>query len=161
MKRIAVIILATSFLFLGCEEDECEASVDYTRVDAEQLAIDIDIIDSYLQDNGIVAVEHESGLRYVIHTEGNGSPAGICDNVLASYVGYRLARTSPFDYNTESPIPLRNVITGWQIAFTELGAGTSATLYIPSVLAYGTYGKGPLIPENANLVFEIDFIAIQ
>lgn len=161
MKRIAVIILATSFLFLGCEEDECEASVDYTRVNAEQLAIDIDIIDSYLQDNGIVAVEHESGLRYVIHTEGNGSPAGICDNVITNYVGYRLARTSVFDYGNEITLPLKNLILGWQVAFTELNVGTSATLYVPSVLAYGQYGSGATIPGNANLVFEIDFIAIQ
>ena len=38
--------------------------------------------------------------------------------------------------------------------------GSSALIWIPSKLAYGVRGAPPLIPQNADLTFEIKLIAI-
>ena len=56
---------------------------------------------------------------------------------------------------------LSGLILGWQIAFPKFPAGTSATLYVPSGLAYGTAGSSPKISPNAVLVFEVTLTSFQ
>ena len=57
---------------------------------AGQLEEDIELIDAYLSENGIEAQKTQSGLRYVIKDEGNGTFAEAGDNVVVNYVGRNL-----------------------------------------------------------------------
>jgi peptidylprolyl isomerase len=52
------------------------------------------------------------------------------------------------------------LIDGWQIILTTFSEGTKATLYIPSVYAYGAQGSGP-VPPNASVIFEIELVGIR
>jgi FKBP-type peptidyl-prolyl cis-trans isomerase len=67
-----------------------------------------------------------------------------------------------FDKST-GPVTFRltSLIKGWQIGFPLLRVGSKATLYVPSVLAYGRRGYPPRIPENANLIFDVELIKIK
>ncbi len=120
----------------------------------EQLEIDLAIIDNYLGENGITAVNDPSGLRYVIHTQGTGIKPVVEDVVNVDYLGTYLPSGQEFDANEDIEFPLNALIQGWQIGFPLLNEGAEATFYIPSGLGYGT-NPPPGIPLNANLIFDV------
>jgi len=126
----------------------------------DQLANDIVIIDKYLSDNGITAVQHPSGLRYVITTEGTGEKPTSGDCVRLDYAGRLLCSTEPCETGLGKAGAMPGFILGWRIGLKELKKGGSMTLYIPSGLAYGTnYQKNAdgeiIIPQNSNLIFDV------
>jgi len=156
-KNLLFLLLISSFF--GCKDDGCSNSVNL-NVDKAQLALDIAAIDAYLDQNDIDAVEHPSGLRYLITNIGDGSDVSLCDNVVVDYKGSFLDGTE----FQRSPRPLgltmRNLITGWQIGIPLIKERGEIILYIPSVYAYGEQGSAD-IPKNSNLIFEIDLYVIQ
>lgn len=146
-KLLAGVVLL--ILTIGCSK-EPEPVIPFE----DQLAIDIKKIDDYLADKGIVAQVDESGLRYVIHTEGAGTISPTEDNcLLVSYKGLRLRDDFPFDSSASAKLPFIGVIKGWQIGLEKMQIGDSATLYIPSGLAYGPNGRGVNIGKNEILYF--------
>lgn len=126
----------------------------------EQLQVDIAAIDAYLEANNITAVEHTSGLRYVIHTEGTGSTITVDSCVTTNYKGMLMSNGSKFDENTNISFPLAYLIEGWQVGLSLMQQGDSVTLYIPSVMGYGYYGAPPTIPGNSNLIFGIKVVDV-
>jgi FKBP-type peptidyl-prolyl cis-trans isomerase len=128
--------------------------------EAEQLALDIEIIDQYLAERNIVAQKDDSGLRYVIHVEGPGPKPTLNSCIRTSYVGYLLSDGSVFDENTSLKRWLGVFISGWQIGFQKIPKGSKATLYIPSGLAYGKRGAGGDIPPNAILYFDVELFDV-
>jgi FKBP-type peptidyl-prolyl cis-trans isomerase FkpA len=138
----------------GCSKDK-ELS------EAEQLAHDITAIDTYLKDKGVTAQQDDTGLRYVIITEGTGQVPSLFNTITVKYTGKLLSDESIFDQAvTPVSFKLSQLIRGWQIAFPKFPTGTKATLYIPSGLGYGTNGNG-LIPPNANLIFDVELIDVK
>lgn len=121
----------------------------------EQLQKDISAIDSYLAANNITALQDNSGLRYVIHRTGTGNQPTIESCVTSNYQGKLLTSGQEFDKGTNISFALNGVIDGWKIGIPLLHEGDSATLYVPSGLAYGYYGIPPEIPSNANLIFHV------
>lgn len=147
-------VILITVLFSACTSDD--AVVTYE----EQLAMDIETIDNYLSDNGIAAMTDGSGLRYVIHEEGEGISPEILDDVHVRYMGMLLGESDSFDSSDSIRFPLNRLIEGWRIGFQLLQEGDSATLYIPSGLAYGSSGQGP-IPPDANLEFIVKLIQVD
>lgn len=154
------VLLALLFL-VSCNENEQGPQLSFE----EQLALDVQTIDDYLESKGITnVVRDSSGLRYVIHQLGTG-PLPTPDSFLkADYEGRLLATGALFDESKSPPaffhIPVRALIYGFQRSCGFLPRGSKATLYIPSGLAYGQYTYG-VIPSNANVVFDVDIIAIK
>jgi FKBP-type peptidyl-prolyl cis-trans isomerase len=134
----------------------------FLREQKEQLKKDIVMIDDYLKSKGIVALQDTSGLRYVITKMGAGPNPAATDTVVVNYSGKLMENSLEFDKST-APVTfqLTNLIKGWQIGFPLLKVGSRATLYVPSVLAYGRKGYPSRIPENANLIFEVELIRIK
>ena len=153
LKATLLVVLCSVTLMTGCSKDEEFVSAQ------EQLERDIVIIDQYLLDNNITAIEHESGLRYVIDVEGTGQSPDINDQVRVNYEGRLLSSGSVFDSNEDISFPLTNVISGWQIGIPFFKEGGSGTLYIPSGWAYGRNGQNT-IPGNAILIFDIDLLEV-
>lgn len=112
-------------------------------------------IAKYLKENDIDAVEHESGIFYLITREGSGAHPTINSVVNISYKGYFLDG-KVFDsgnyYNT-----LRSAVRGWQIGIPLFKRGGEGMLFIPSGLGYGEWPRGN-IPGNSILIFEIELI---
>ena len=128
----------------------------------EQLQKDILIIDQHLKAKGIAALQDSSGLRYVITQAGKGRKPLATDTVVVQYSGKLMENGTEFDKSTKPvTFQLASLIKGWQIGFPLLNEGAKATLYVPSVLAYGRKGYPPRIPENANLVFDVELVKIK
>lgn len=101
-----------------------------------------------------------SGIRIVITQLGDGLPAKLTNGVDVDYVGRRFSDKVVFDQGTNYRNNLQNLIEGWKAAFTRMPAGTSATIYIPSLLGYGSKGSGANIPPNEILEFDVVFNSV-
>ncbi|WP_425667042.1 FKBP-type peptidyl-prolyl cis-trans isomerase [Vibrio tubiashii] len=112
--------------------------------------------------DGVVMTE--TGLQYeVLHKgEGNEHPTP-SSKVKVHYHGTLLDGTV-FDSSVERGEPisfkLNQVIKGWQEGLTYMSVGDKFRLYIPSQLAYGKNGTGP-IPPAATLIFDVELLEIQ
>jgi FKBP-type peptidyl-prolyl cis-trans isomerase FkpA len=132
----------------------------------EQISKDAKIIDDYLKENNIVAKNTESGLRYVIKEEGKGVKPEAGNTVSVHYKGTLLDGT-PFDSSFDRNEPLSfqigmgQVIPGWDEGISILNKGSKATLFIPSSLAYGSRGAGPVIQPNSILVFDVELVDVK
>lgn len=139
--------------------EPCNSSTEF-NFDQEQLTEDISKIDAYLSTNNIDAQVHESGLRYVINSAGEGLAPEVCSTVTVMYEG-RLFNGNVFDSNKNGvSFPLSQLISGWRIGIPLIKAGGSITLYIPSVYAYGSEGSRN-IPGNSNLIFDITLTKVK
>ncbi len=151
-----VLLGALVLSFNSCVNDD-EEGYDYYG----QLAKDVDAIDKHLTAAGITDVVKDSrGLRMVITELGTGVPAMPTSRVKVGYVGKLLSDGSTFDQGTVQNNPLRSYIDGWIVALMTLPEGSKAKLYIPSPLGYGATPQTK-IPANSNLVFDIDFQAVD
>lgn len=137
----------------------------------EQIALDDKLIQEYLKKKGVAnAQKTTSGLYYVIHKEGTGPKPQPGQKVAVNYTGVNMEGET-FDSNVdpafnhvepiEFPLGKRNVIAGWDEGIALLSKGGKATLYIPSALAYGAQARGPKIPANAILIFDVELVDIK
>lgn len=105
----------------------------------------------------------DSGLQYKVLEEGDGAKPGADDTVTVHYRG-RLLDGTEFDSSYERDQPatfaLNSVIAGWTEALQLMSEGSKYELYIPSDLAYGPGGNGP-IPPNAALIFEVELLEVE
>lgn len=134
----------------------------YLKEEKEQLAKDVLIIEAYLKANKIKAQQDSSGLWYVITKKGSGKKPTLAQSVVVNYTGKMLDGGQVFDKST-GPVtyPLNQFIKGWRIGFPLLSTGSSATFFVPSGLGYGRRGYPPKIPENANLIFDVDLVGVK
>ena len=155
MKSIRFVSFLVLTIFAACAPDVVSFE--------EQLERDIELIDAYLAENSIEAMEDESGIRYVIHAFGSGiQPFPEEDCVRLNYVGKVMATGNIFDERENFVYPLRNMLIGLQIGIPFIAKGGSLTLYIPSVYCFGLYGdKGLGVPKNANIIFDIDLLDVN
>jgi FKBP-type peptidyl-prolyl cis-trans isomerase FklB len=104
-----------------------------------------------------------SGLQYLILTEGNGAKPTINDKVTVHYEGKLLNDTifdSSVKRNKPATFPLKNVIEGWQEGLQYMNEGAKFRFFIPSHLAYGELGAGP-IGALETLIFEVELLSIN
>lgn len=97
---------------------------------------------------------------------GKGPAAAEGDTVWVTYVG-KLMDGTIFDSSERSGgrpymvgIGAGQVIKGWEQGLVGAKVGTKRELRIPYKLAYGETGKEPSIPPKADLVFDIDVLAL-
>ena len=107
----------------------------------------------------------DSGLRMIVHKEGNGEKPSAGQTVSVHYTGL-LETGKKFDssHDRGSPIsfPLGQgrVIKGWDEAIALMSKGEKRTLIIPPDLGYGSQDKGR-IPPNSTLIFEVELVDFQ
>lgn len=104
-----------------------------------------------------------SGLQYIVLTEGNGPKPKLTDTVRTHYHG-TLVDGTVFDSSVErkepATFPVGRVIRGWTEALQLMNVGSKWRLFVPSELAYGPQGQGPIAP-HAVLVFEVELLGIE
>jgi len=130
---------------------------------AIQLKKEEGILSKYIADNNLKAEKTESGLYYIIDKPGKGGFPKPGQTVKVHYTGTLLdgsefdssvGRGTPFEF----PLGQGRVIRGWDEGIPKFQKGGSGKLIIPSPLAYGAQAKGPKIPANSILVFEIELL---
>lgn len=165
MKQIAwVVVIGLVSGLSGCipdPETTCTKTVDTAPLGIPPALLERDLaaIDAFLAANKITAVKDPQGIRYVITEPGSGSDTPCLETkVRVLYTGKLLTTGDVFDASA-APVefPLYVLITGWQIVLPKLPRGAKATVYIPSVLAYGSQAVGK-IPANSNLIFDLELI---
>ena len=133
------------------------------------------------QKNSIEALP--SGLKILKLKEGEGEKPKIGQKVLVNYAGY-LTDASLFDSNLEdleifykkhnpqkaarglyNPTPMQYspdspLVPGFKEGLLQMKVGDKVRLFIPSHLGYGAAGFPPVIPPNADLVFDLEIIDI-
>ncbi len=110
----------------------------------------------------------ESGIRYIIHEEGDGPQAEAGRGVVVQYLGRLTSNGEIFDQSFErgQGIPFQlgtgRVIPGWDEGIAQLQQGDHATLIIPSELGYGAQGAGNgSIPPDSELMFYVELEEVQ
>ncbi|MCO6359980.1 FKBP-type peptidyl-prolyl isomerase-like protein [Roseivirga pacifica] len=175
MKKLVLgLSVFLAFGLSGCLNSDDGPSYDPVA----QLEVDGEKIDLYLEANDIQAETHDTGIRYVITAEGNGTFPEEGQVVSVDYELYRiggsLLDTSKEDLAKEEGIynsdrdyaPLRftlgtsQLIPGFQIATLLLSEEGSGDFYIPSVLAYRNIGSTSVMP-NENLLFKISLVEVE
>ena len=105
----------------------------------------------------------ESGLKYEILTEGTGASPTAEDSVTVHYEGTLMDGTkfdSSYDRGETITFPLNRVIKGWTEGVQLMKEGAKYKFTIPSDLAYGEQGGGP-IPPNSDLIFIVELFKVE
>lgn len=121
-------------------------------------------------------VTQTDGLKYVDLKVGTGAEAKTGSNVTANYTGWLAATCQEFDSsydshtdqsgNAQPPAPATfqlaqgSVIQGWVEGVAGMKVGGIRRIFIPAALGYGATGSSPAIPANADLVFDVQLVAV-
>lgn len=155
MKKIGLILSVGALsLTVGCIPDEFKDLLPFE----DQLSLDVDAIDAYLEENEIAAQEDDSGIRFVMIEEGDGARPSLDDNIRISYVGTYFDGVE-FDSNEDATFNLGLLIRAWQIMMPQMRAGGRMVIYAPSGYCYGAFPPSG-IRENANMIFDIELIEV-
>ncbi len=110
-----------------------------------------------------------SGLQYLDHIVGDGEEAVNGMTVEMHYTGWLWEngqRSTKFDSSRDRNRPFSfqlgagRVIKGWDEGILGMKVGGKRELIIPPELGYGARGAGALIPPNATLNFEVEFLRV-
>ena len=100
--------------------------------------------------------------QYMEIKEGTGAQPGPNDVVTVHYSG-RLIDGTVFDSSIERGEPatfgVGQVIAGWTEALQMMREGAAWRLFIPSDLAYGSHGSGPIRPHST-LIFDVQLLKV-
>jgi FKBP-type peptidyl-prolyl cis-trans isomerase len=80
------------------------------------------------------------------------------------YVGRLAADGKVFDQTPEgktSTFSMSNVIAGFSTGLAGMRVGGQRRILIPAAQAYGAQGRPPLIPPNADLVFDVELVSLR
>ncbi|MDZ7853825.1 MAG: FKBP-type peptidyl-prolyl cis-trans isomerase [Halomonas sp.] len=120
--------------------------------------------EAYLTENaeqdGVTVTD--SGLQYRVLASGDGPSPDADDTVEVHYEGTLIDGTV-FDSSYERGEPVNfqvdQVIEGWQEALQLMSVGDTWEVVIPSDLAYGAQGQGPIGPHET-LIFEVELLDV-
>ena len=128
----------------------------FTELEANAGAMNEELGKKFLEQNaqqeGVKVTE--SGLQYLVLKEGNGAKPGPNDVVTVHYTGRLIERGEPATFAVGQVIP------GWVEGLQLMSEGAAWRLFIPSNLAYGPHGTGPIQP-NSTLVFDVQLIKVE
>lgn len=160
---IVIIVIIASFFYLlsSSEQDQ-----DVQKQDTDQITQSETSMTQDTNEEPSPVVTTDSGLRYQILQTGNGQEAQKGDIVSVHYVG-TLEDGTKFDSSIDRGSPFQftlgvgQVIKGWDEGVAGMKIGEKRRLLVPSALGYGVNGYPPVIPGNANLIFEVELLSIE
>ena len=107
-----------------------------------------------------------SGLQIIDIEVGTGDSPQSGQTVEVHYTGW-LADGTKFDSSLDRGQPFSfvlgvgRVIPGWDEGVASMKVGGERRLIIPPELGYGERGASPRIPPNAQLIFDVELLAIK
>jgi FKBP-type peptidyl-prolyl cis-trans isomerase FkpA len=147
-----------------------ETFISQRKADAEQQRTSMASInaaegDKHLLENrskeGVQVTD--SGLQYKVIVMGEGAKPAASNKVTVHYRGTLLNGEefdSSYSRNQPTSFQLDQVIPGWTEGVQLMPVGSKFEFTIPSSLAYGPNGGGPIGP-NATLIFEVELLSID
>jgi peptidylprolyl isomerase len=155
MQRIFSVILIAfmaQHLFGGEQPDSGQVRKSQSKYPGEETRME--------------EVVTSSGLKYIDMVVGEGKSPQKGANVTVHYTGY-LTDGTKFDSSVDREEPFQfvlgvgRVIKGWDEGVASMRIGGKRKLIIPPQLGYGERGAGTVIPPNAELIFDVELIAVK
>jgi len=122
------------------------------------------LIENYVKNNNLRGSWTESGIFYAIEKAGSGPNPTLQSTVTCHYKGTLLTGKqfdSSYDRGQPASFPLTRVIKGWQEGIPLLKKGGKGKFIIPSGLAYGAVSRGPSLPANSVLIFDVELMEFK
>jgi FKBP-type peptidyl-prolyl cis-trans isomerase FkpA len=149
-KFFLILIIASIATLASCKKEDPDSIA----------AEDRKTIRKYLKAEGLedVAIEHSTGLFYVVEEPGTGSHPTLTTNIMIKYLG-KYDDGVVFDGSNGKLFNLNRTILGWQVGIPLFKNGGKGMLFVPSAMGYGSYPPyGSGIRRNAVLIFEFEII---
>ena len=143
------------------QEQAAQAQLQQEQLNEESKAVSAAWLKEKETEDGVMKTE--SGLLYKVISKGTGEMPTAEDTVKVDYEGSLTDGTvfdSSYERGESITFPLSGVIPGWTEGLQLMPVGSKYELYIPSDLAYGPGGTGP-IPANAALKFVVELHGIE
>lgn len=143
------------------EQRLAQLQADMTKLAADNARAGAEFLAGNAKADGIKVTA--SGLQYRELKAGNGARPKAKDTVRVHYEG-SFIDGSVFDssYSRGEPavFQLDQVLPGWTEGLQLMPVGSVYELFLPSAIAYGEAGAGP-IPPNATLKFKVELLGIE
>jgi FKBP-type peptidyl-prolyl cis-trans isomerase FkpA len=145
--------------------NKIQSKADFDKEIANKKAAEPKNISDYVSKNLVGASPTADGIYIKVINPGTGPAMPSGKTAVVQYVGKFLdgkifdqsdAQRGPFEFVVGS----QQVIPGWDKVLLTMKKGEKVTCVIPSALAYGEQGGGP-IPPNSPLVFDITLVDIK
>ncbi len=136
----------------------------FSNIDSlDQSARDEQQIRQAMQSGKLESMKQIESVYYAILAEGTGAQVKVTDTLTVNYKGYLLTNGRVFDQTKTAPatFPLTRLIKGWQLALPACKVGGKIKIVIPSGQSYSIRTRGPKIPPNSVLVFEIEVVSAR
>jgi FKBP-type peptidyl-prolyl cis-trans isomerase FkpA len=159
MKKLLLFVLSgiVVFSYFSCGKN----SPDNPACTNNPVAADSAALIKFSGDS-IPLTKDSTGLYYHIIDSGSDLKPVFSSNITVNYVG-RLMTNVVFDSASNTNLNgagLYNLIPGWQIGMPKIGKGGRIQLFIPSALAWGCTGYGP-VPANAPVYFDVTLLQVN
>lgn len=174
--------MITFFISVDKVQSRTEAEADYMKMMEKQMQeaqtkaagqtkVDDAKIQEYIKKNNLGNVQKtESGVYYKVVQEGKGPQAKAGSDVSVHYVlsflnGKELESSRKNPNGNGEPFTFTlgqgQVIKGWDEGIAQLKEGSKAILLVPSPLAYGDQDRGPDMPANSVLRFDVELVDVK
>ncbi|MEO8456863.1 MAG: FKBP-type peptidyl-prolyl cis-trans isomerase [Chloroflexota bacterium] len=108
-----------------------------------------------------------TGLQYIIVTPGTGTDVATTgQTITVNYTGWLKDTGALFDSSLKPgrtpfqfPLGAGRVIQAWDEGVAGMKVGETRRLIVPAALGYGAAGSPPIIPANADLIFDITLLS--
>jgi peptidylprolyl isomerase len=159
MKKLFSVFLSIGVMIVGCQssQDETKSTPEAAKETAGNYP-------------GWATTQQpettSSGLKYIDMQVGNGASPQSGRQVIVHYSGY-LQNGTKFDSSVDRDealaftIGIGQVIKGWDEGLMTMKVGGKRKLIIPPQLGYGEGGAPPMIPPNAELVFDVELLEVK
>ncbi len=159
-------LLLVTFVAASCGSDEYEPTTTTPRTEATRVVQQSDGNAPGVPELRGDIQRTASGLAYIDEKVGDGASPQTGQRVTVHYTGW-LTTGKKFDSSRDRGQPFvftigtRTVILGWDEGVASMKVGGKRRLIIPAALGYGTRGSPPVIPANAELIFDVELLAVQ
>lgn len=149
------------------------ARVDYDKLIEKEKVVEIKAMEDYIASKGYKTQKTVNGAYVLVEEPGDvnlkadtGMTASVMykgylqnGNVFDTNMDTSRHHTDPYLVNVGSNGP-QGAIAGWQDALPYFGKGGKGKIFVPAFLGYGPSGRGPDLPPNSNMIFDIHVIDV-